>query len=106
MSFLSRIEEILLLSIWKLGDNAFGISIIEQVEKDTNSQWRSGSIYGALNRLKKNDLIAISRMEQSPERVGHPRIYYKLTGIGMEKLIAAQKVAQSIWLGVPDLEKA
>ena len=106
MGFLSRIEEILLLSIWKLKDNAFGISIIEQVEQDTGSKWLSGSIYGALNRLKKNDLITVARTEQSPERVGHPRIYYKLTPFGMDRLIAAQKVTKSIWLGVPDLEKA
>ena len=35
MNYLSRIEEILLLAIWKLQDNAYGISIREQVEKDT-----------------------------------------------------------------------
>ena len=33
MGFLPRIEEILLISIWKLKDNAYGIAIIEQVEK-------------------------------------------------------------------------
>ena len=35
MDMLSRIEEILLLAIWKLEDNAYGISVREQVERDT-----------------------------------------------------------------------
>jgi len=106
MGFLPRIEEILLLSVWKLKDNAYGISIIEQVEKDTGVTWLSGSIYGALNRLKKNTYISTTRVEQSPEQTGRPRIYYKLTPLGMDKLIAVQKVNKSIWLNVPDLEKA
>lgn len=105
MSFLSRIEEFLLLGIWKLKDDAFGVAIIEQVEKDTGITWMSGSIYGALTRLKKNGYVETTRVQQSPEQTGRPRIYYKLTKLGMEKLIAVQKVNQSMWEGVPNLEK-
>ena len=106
MGFLSRLEEILLLAIWKLEDEAFGISIIEQVEKDTSQSWMSGSIYGALNRLKRNGYIETTRIEQSPENTGRPRIYYTLTQSGKDKLIAIQKVNRSLWQGVPDLEKS
>ena len=49
MNFLSRIEEILLLAIWKLKDNAFGIAIREQVEQDTGMSWMSGAIYDSFN---------------------------------------------------------
>ena len=97
-------EEIILLSIWKLGDNAYGIAIIENVERDTGIKWMSGSIYGALNRLKKNRYISTERIEQSPEQTGRPRIYYRLTKSGMDRLIAVQKVTGSIWDGVPDLQ--
>ena len=51
MDMLSRIEEILLLAIWKLKDNAYGISITHQVERDTGVKWVSGAIYAPLNRL-------------------------------------------------------
>ena len=105
MGFLSRIEEILLLSIWKLKDDAFGVAIIEQVERDTGTTWMSGSIYGALTRLKKNGYITTTRVQQSPEQMGRPRIYYQLTRAGLDKLIAVQKVSQSMWSGVPNLEK-
>lgn len=105
MSFLPRVEEILLLAIWKLGDEAYGVKIIEQVEKDTGVTWMSGSIYGALNRLKKSACISTAKVEQSPEQTGRPRIYYKLTSLGLDKLIAVQKVNKTMWLGVPDLEK-
>ena len=37
MNYLSRIEEIILIATWKLKDEAFGVSIIEQVEADTGA---------------------------------------------------------------------
>ena len=106
MGLLSRIEEILLLAIWKLKDDAYGIAIIEQVEKNTGISWMSGSIYGGLTRLKKNAYISTTKIEQSPEQAGRPRIYYRLTPSGLDKLIAVQKVNRLMWNGIPDLEKS
>lgn len=104
MKFLSRIEEILLLTIWKLGENAYGISIREQVEKDTGVTWLSGAIYAPLNRLRKNGFVAANQAAGSAERGGRPRVYYTLTKVGQEKLIAIQEMSTSIWDGVPDLK--
>lgn len=105
MNFLPKIEEILLLAIWKLKDNAYGTTIIEQVEKDTGSSWVSGSVYSALARLKKNKYIDTVKIEKSLEGTGRPRIYYKLTDSGRRKLETAQKVTQLMWDGVPDFNE-
>lgn len=105
MDMLSRIEEILLLAIWKLGDNAYGISIREQVEKDTGVKWMSGAIYAPLNRLKKNGYVKSIQAKQPANKGGRPRIYYRLTPLGKKKLVTVQEVSRSIWLGVPDLKK-
>ena len=104
MKFLYRIEEILLLAIWKLGDNAYGISIREQVERDTGITWLSGAIYAPLNRLKKNGFVAARQAEGSAELGGRPRIYYSLTNMGKEKLVSIQQVSRSMWQDVPDLQ--
>ncbi|MCP4724755.1 MAG: PadR family transcriptional regulator [bacterium] len=106
MNFLSRIEEILLLSIYKLSDDAFGISIREQVEKDTGVEWMSGAIYAPLSRLKKNGYVNAVEAEGSTEQGGRPRIYYNLTPRGVEKLAAIQQVNRSVWDGVPNLKSA
>ena len=105
MDMLSRIEEILLLAIWKLGDDAYGISVREQVERDTGVKWISGAIYAPLNRLKKNGYVRTAQATGSAERGGRPRIYYQLTRLGMKKLAGIQEVNRSIWMDVPDLKK-
>ena len=106
MNFLSRIEEILLLAIWKLADNAYGISIREQVEQDTGTEWMSGAIYAPLNRLRKNGYVETTQALGSTDRGGRPRIYYRLTSLGERKLANIQEVNRSIWTGVPDLKNS
>ena len=105
MNFLSRIEEILLLAIWKLGDNAYGISIREQVEKDTGIEWMAGAIYAPLSRLKKSGYVKTIQAEGSTTIGGRPRIYYRLSPLGSKKLVSLQEVNKSVWLGVPDLKQ-
>jgi DNA-binding PadR family transcriptional regulator len=105
MSFLPKIEEIILLAIWKLGGNAFGTLIIQQVEKDTGSSWVSGSVYSALARLKKHGFINTVEKERSSEGIGRPRVYYELTESGKEKLLSIQRVTSKMWEGVPNLDE-
>ena len=45
MKLLSRAEEIVLLAILKLKDTAYGVSIKEQIERETENKWSFGSIY-------------------------------------------------------------
>jgi DNA-binding PadR family transcriptional regulator len=106
MPFLSRIEEILLLTIWKLKDDAYGIAIRRQVEKDTGISWLSEAIYAPLSRLKEKGYVKSIKAESSTKKGGRPRIYYRLTPSGIDRLIAVQKVNRSLWEGVPDLKKA
>lgn len=103
MRFLSRIEEIILLAIWKLGDNAYGMAIRDQVDQDTRVHWVSGMIYGALSRLMKNGYVYTAKGEPTPERGGRHKIYYHLTPLGKEKLAAVQQINQSLWADVPEI---
>jgi len=105
MPFLSRIEEILLLTIWKLKEEAYGIAIRRQVEKDTGISWLSEAIYAPLSRLKDKGYVKSIKAERSTEKGGRPRIYYQLTPSGLDRLISVQKVNETLWAGVPDLKK-
>ena len=51
MRLISRLEEIILLSIWRLRDNAYGITILDEVARATGKTWLTGSIYASLGRL-------------------------------------------------------
>lgn len=104
MRMISRIEEIILLSIWRLQDNAYGITILEEVVKATGKTWLTGSIYASLSRLLKHGLVISIEGEPTAERGGRRKIYYKLTPEGQRALLAVKRVNSIIWSDLPTFE--
>jgi DNA-binding PadR family transcriptional regulator len=104
MKLLSRIEEIILLSIWRLGDRAYGMAIREEVIKATGKKWLLGAIYGPLGRLHKNGYVSTSKGDPTPERGGRSKVYYRLSREGIKALREIQQVNSVIWDGIEELE--
>ena len=103
MKLLSRIEEIILLSIWRLKDNAYGMTIREEVIKATGKNWLLGAIYSPLGRLQKNGLVKTIKGEPSPERGGRAKVFYRLTPEGKKALLEIERVNAVIWTNIPPL---
>jgi DNA-binding PadR family transcriptional regulator len=104
MRLISRIEEIILLSIWRLQDDAYGITILEEVVKATGKAWLTGSIYASLSRLLKRGLVESIEGEPTAERGGRRKIYYKLTPEGQRALMAIKRVNSLIWTDLPTFD--
>ena len=104
MWLISRIEEIILLSIWRLQDDAYGITILDEVVKATGKTWLTGSIYATLSRLLKHGLVESIEGEPTAERGGRRKIYYKLTPEGQRALIAIRHVHSLIWTDLPTFD--
>jgi DNA-binding PadR family transcriptional regulator len=104
MKLLSRIEEIILLSIWRLGDEAYGMAIREEVIKATGKKWLLGAIYGPLGRLHKNGYVLTYKGDPTPERGGRSKVYYRLSREGIKALREIQHINAVIWEGIEELE--
>ena len=100
MKYLSRSEEIILLSIWKLQDYAYGMSIREQVKSVTRVSWSFGAIYAPLNRLLKKGYVSAIKGEPTPERGGRSKVFYTLTDKGKNGLSAVKQLNEAIWIDI------
>ncbi len=100
MKLLSRIEEIILLAIYRLGDEAYGMAIREEVIKATGKKWLLGAIYGPLGRLQKNGYVTSFKGEPTPERGGRAKVYYRVTKKGKNALAELYRVQSLIWDGI------
>jgi len=100
MKLLSRIEEIILLSIIRLGDEAYGMTIREEIIKATGKKWLLGAIYGPLGRLHKNGYVVTRMGTPSPERGGRAKVYYQITQKGKNALADIYAVNSLIWKGI------
>jgi len=104
MRLISRLEEIILLAIWKLEGDAYGLAILEEIRKATGKTWLTGSIYASLGRLLKHGLVESFEGDPVPERGGRRKIYYRLTPDGLQALKEVRKINSAIWTDIPLFE--
>lgn len=97
MMLLSRSEEIVLLAIWKLGDNAYGVSLREKISQLTCHEWSFGSVYKPLKQLVHKGYVEKKSSGPRSERGGRSRFLYTLTPAGREALKQIRKIYKAIW---------
>jgi DNA-binding PadR family transcriptional regulator len=100
MTLLSRAEEIILLAVYKLKDNAYGITIREQIHKDIGHYWSFGVIYKTLKKMRDKGYVVKAIGEPLKERGGRSRYFYKMTENGLKALKEIQTIHASSWGGV------
>ena len=104
MNLLSRWEEVYLLSIWELKDNAYGVTIREQVHEDIGIYWAFGAIYKTLKKMSAKGYVKKIASQPLAERGGRSKYYYQLTPDGREVLEEIARVNASLWDGSTRLE--
>lgn len=103
MKLLSRAEEVILLTILKLDDKAYGVNIREQIQKDSGDLWSFASIYSPLDKLYRKGFVRKEKGTPLPERGGKSKYYYRLTGEGMQALLKIREAQEKFWSGLPEL---
>ena len=103
MQNLSRNEELILLSIWRLTDNAYGVTIRKQIKQITNSELHYGSLYNTLDLLIRKGYVVNQESEPEAIRGGRRKKLYFLTNDGKKALKSLQEIQRSAWNGIPDL---
>ncbi len=103
MKLLSRSEEILLIAIWRLQDDAYGVSIRAEVSHASGYAWSIGAIYAPLHRLEKKGYVLTRYGEPEAKRGGRSKVYYHLTSKGKKALIQVKQVHDALWVGIPSL---
>ena len=101
MKMLSRKEELLLLAIWKLQENAYGVPIREHVSSQTRKYWSIGAVYDVLDRLTRKGYVATIIGEPTCERGGKSKRFYSITQAGYAALEDVRKIQDTMWSDLP-----
>jgi DNA-binding PadR family transcriptional regulator len=101
--FISRPEEIVLLAVRKLGDNAYGVTIRNLIQEMTGKYWSVGAIYVPLERLEQRGLLISTTSTPKPERGGRRKRIFKITPAGLKELDDLYRVNSVLWRGYPEL---
>ena len=97
---LGQFEELILLALVRLRDNAYGVTIRQEIEKRTGRQVSVGAVYTALERLQQKGYVSSRVGDPTPERGGRAKRFFKIEAPGLDALnrvrVAADRLAEGI----------
>lgn len=96
---LGELEELVLLAIVRLGVDAYGLSIVEELSRTAGRVVSRSSVYVLLRRLERAGLVE-SRRESADEVRGTPRRLVQPTPRGLALLRDAREVRMRMWDGI------
>lgn len=93
-------EEIFLIAIWHLRDDAFGLNIRDKIRGLTGETVALGTLYNTLDYLLRKGYVQTKRGGPSSSRGGHNKVYYSITPGGIQALQEARDLQGKLWKGV------
>jgi len=94
---ISRAEEMVLLAIWRLAYEAYGVSIRRQIRKDTGKDYTYGTLYGLLRQLDHKGYIQKLKGKPLPKKGGRGKTYFNLSPMGIRALKDAVALHKRMW---------
>ena len=96
-------EQIFLISIYRLKDDAYGVKIRKKIMALTGSSILFGTLYNTLDALVKKGYVVTRKGEPTAQRGGQNKVYYSLTREGRIALQRARELQESLWVGMPKI---
>ena len=100
MKLLSNHDEVLLLAILRLKDNAYGMTIRREISKATGKNWSIGAIYDPLYRMENKGLVESFLSDPTSERGGRSKRIFKVKKKGIDALLSHKKIRDRLWQGI------
>ena len=98
--FLGEFEQVLLLSILKLGPNAYGSTIRQLLAETVKRDVTIGALYTTLERLEKKGMVSSKVGEATSERGGRAKKHFEVSAKGQQALRRSKEALTSLWQGV------
>jgi DNA-binding PadR family transcriptional regulator len=98
---LGEFEELVMLTVGVLYDNAYGVSIKDEIEKRLSRQVSVGALQSALSRLEEKGFLKSWEGDGTQERAGRPRRYFAITAYGKKALEYMRDTRNALWNDIP-----
>lgn len=99
---LGEFEEIVLLTVAILHNEAYGIAIIDEMENRLNRKVSIGALQTVLRRLEKKGCLSSEFGEATKVRGGKRKRFFSLTSYGKKVLQETKEQRMGLWSAIPD----
>jgi len=104
---LGEFEQLILLALVRLGDDAYGVPIRGEIESRTGRSVSAGAVYTALERLQGRGFVSSRWGDPTPERGGKRKKFYALEPLGRRAIARSQEALKRMARGIqPKLSRS
>jgi DNA-binding PadR family transcriptional regulator len=103
---LGELEELALLIVVALGQDAYGVAVQRGLERDAQRRIALGAVYAALDRLERKGYVTSEIGEASPQRGGRRKRMFIATTAGIRALRATRRTRERLWQIVDATERS
>ena len=104
-AYLGEFEQLLLLTVLRLGAEAYGADIARDLDERAGRAVTRGALYTSLDRLEDKGFVRWRAAAGTPARNGLPRRVYAVTPAGVSALRESRSTLQRMWRGLEHLLK-
>ena len=97
---LGEFEQLVLLAILRLKDDAYGLGIRKELERRARRAVSRGAFYATLDRLEGKGLVKWQAVPPTGSRGGLPQRRFEVTSAGLRALRASRETLLSMWQGL------
>ncbi len=99
---LGEFEEVVLLTIAALTDEAYSVAICDEIDRVTERKVKLGVVHAVLNRLEKKGFVKSELGEATKERGGRRKRFFIVTHAGKVALTKVKAQRDELWSLIPD----
>lgn len=98
---LGEFEEIVLLTVGLLHNEAYGVAIKDKIESQAKRSVSVGALQSALRRMEQKGYLSSQSGEPNTQRGGKPKLYFKITAYGLKALQHSKDLRNELWNAIP-----
>jgi len=98
---LGEFEEVVILTIGILNNEAYSVSIKDEIESRLSRTVSMGALHTALKRLEDKGYVKSYSGESTEERAGRPKRYFEITAMGKKAMQNAKETRDELWRAIP-----
>jgi len=100
---LGEFEEVVMLTVAILYENAYGVSIKKEIESRLGRSVSVGALQSALKRLEDKKYLKSHDGDSTQERAGRPKRYFKITSLGKQAMEYSKETRNALWEAIPSV---
>ena len=100
-TFLGEFEEVVLLTVAILGEEAYAVTVTQELEQKTGRSVGFSSVHTTLQRMEEKGFLSSKMGGATAERGGRRKRFFTVTAFGRKALQEVKQVREELWNALP-----